>query len=212
MLSLRRAAPIVALVLLVGACQSTPAGTPGGALPATSAPASPAATAAGATTPTISPEDLGGTWTFVASNPRVVSATGGHAGGTVVIEGNRYKFTAGEFSSSGPIEFVGTKDVTCTAKSCSIEGVPLYQVFLVTGELAIQNAGMLTPLGSFGDQCGWEDVPGGGIVIVESTGTVAGQVVPTVVRFADGDAGGVGADCADGGHVVAWDVTATRAP
>lgn len=216
MLLLRHALPIVALVLLVGAC-STPAGTPSGPPPATSAPGSPAATgadptAAGSATTTLSPEDFGGTWTFVASNPRIVSSTGDHDGGSIVITGNRYRFTAGEYSSDAPIEFHGTKELECTATSCKVEGVPLYQLFLVEGELRILNAGMLTPLGTFGDSCAWEDVPDGGIVTVVSTGTVAGQEAPTVVRFADGAAGGVGTACDQGSHVVAWDVTATRAP
>lgn len=213
---LRHALPIVALVLLVGAC-STPAGTPSGPPPATAAPGSPTATgadptAAGSTTTTLSLEDLGGTWTFVASNPRVVSATGDHAGGSIVITGNRYRFTAGEYSSDAPIEFSGTKALDCNATRCVIEGVPIHQLFLFDDQLAIVNAGTGTPLGgSFGNAaCAWEDVPDGGIVSVVSTGTVAGQEVPTVVRFADGAAGGVGTAC--DGHVVAWDVTATRAP
>lgn len=216
MLLLRHAAPIVALVLLVTACQGTPAATPGASSPATGGPVSPAATsadptAAGPTTTTLSPQDLGGTWTFVASNPRVVTAIGDHQGGSIVITGNRYRFTAGEYSSEGPIEFSGTKEVDCTATSCRVEGVPLNHLFLVDGQLVILNAGMLTPLGSFGDNCGWVDVPSGGIVTIVSTGTVAGQEVPSVIRFADGTAGGTGSPCTDG-HVVAWDVTATREP
>jgi hypothetical protein len=214
---LRHAAPIVALVLLVAACQTAPGATPGGASPATSDPASPAATsadptAAGPTTTTLSPEDFGGTWTFVAGNPRVLSATGSHEGGSIVVTGDRYRFVAGEYSSEGPIEFSGTKEVDCTTTSCRFEGVPVHQLFLVEDHLAILNAGMLTPIGSFGDSCAWVDVPDGGIVTVVSTGTVAGQEVPTVVRFADGTASGVGEDCADGSHSVAWDVTATREP
>lgn len=214
---LRHALPIVALVVLVGAC-STPAGTPSGPPPATSAAGSPAATgadptAAGSATTTLSLEDLGGTWTFEPSNPRVVSATGDHAGGSIVITGNRYTFTAGEYSEDAPIEFSGTKDVECSASSCRVEGVPIHQLFLVDDQLAILDAGMLTPLGTFGDGCAaWEDIADGGIVTVVSTGTVAGQEVPTVVRFADGAAGGVGTACDEGSHVVAWDVTATREP
>jgi len=215
MLLLRHAAPIVGLVLLVAACQTTPAATSMGTSPATAAPGSPAATSAeptAAASATASLADFGGTWTFVASNPRVVSTTGDHAGGSVAITGNRYKFTAGEYSSEAGIEFSGTKLVECTTSSCRAEGVPLDHLFLVDGQLAILNAGMLTPLGSFGDSCAWVDVPEGGIVTVVSTGTVAGQEVPTVIRFADGEAGGVGAACEDGSHVVAWDVTATRQP
>lgn len=217
MLLLRHAAPIVALALLVGAC-SAPAGTPSGPPSATSAPVSPAATSAdptpaGSTATSLSLEDLGGTWTFVASNPRVVAATGDHQGGSIVITGNRYRFTAGEYSSEGPIEFSGTKEVDCTATSCGFEPLAApYRLFFVDDQLAILNAGMLTPLGSFGDSCGWVDVPEGGIVTVVSTGTVAGQEVPTAVRFADGTASGVGEGCVDGSHSLAWDVTATRAP
>jgi hypothetical protein len=216
MLLLRHAAPVVALVLLVAACQTAPAATPGGTSSATSAPGSPAATgagptAAGPTTATLSPEDFGGTWTFVASNPRVVAAIGDHQGGSVVITGDRYKFTAGEYSADGPIEFSGTKEVTCTASSCRVEGVPVNQLFLVDDQLVILNAGMLTPLGAFGDNCGWVDVPSGGVVTVVSTATVAGQEVPSEIRFADGTAGGTGDPCTDG-HVLAWDVTATREP
>jgi hypothetical protein len=203
-------------VLLVAACQTTPAATSGAPSPATAGPASPGATgadptSAGPTTTTVTPEDFSGTWTFVASNPRVVTAIGDHQGGSIVITGDRYRFTAGEYSSEGPIEFSGTKEVDCTATSCQVEGVPLNQLFLVDNQLVILNAGMLTPLGAFGDNCGWVDVPSGGIVTVVSTATVAGQEVPSVIRFADGTAGGTGSPCMDG-HVVAWDVTATRQP
>jgi hypothetical protein len=203
--------PIVVLVLLVGACQSTPA---------TSAPANPTGpvttgavpTAAAPTTTTSSPESLGGTWTFETSNPRVVSATGNHVGGSVVIEGDRYIFTANDYRTDVPIEIQGTKALDCNATRCRIEGVPLFQLRLVDGQPVILSAAMLTPLGSFDDRCEWEDVPDGGIVTVVSTGTVAGVEVPTVVKFADGSAGGVGATCETGSHVVAWDVTATRQP
>ncbi|HEX5591483.1 MAG TPA: hypothetical protein VFX65_14420 [Candidatus Limnocylindrales bacterium] len=218
----RHVVPIVALVLLVGACGTTAGGTPTAPPSATSSPASeaptdatpaPTATAAAPTTTPVSLADLGGTWTLVASNPHVVAATGGHAGGSIVISGDRYTFTAGDYSSDAPIEFSGTGDVTCTASSCRIDGVPLHHVFLVDGQLAILNAAMLTPLGSFGDTCaGWEDIPDGGVITVLETGTVAGVEVPTVLRFADGDAGGVGAACESGSHTVAWDVTATRQP
>ncbi|MEO5703743.1 MAG: hypothetical protein ABIZ52_03500 [Candidatus Limnocylindrales bacterium] len=222
MLLLRRAAPIVVLVLLIAAC-SAPAATSSGNPPVTSASVGPAATGAAPTAaaPTaaaaLSLADLGGTWTFVPSNPRVLAATGDQVGGTVVINGDRYKFSYGSGlnvgSSEGPIDFEGTKDVTCKTSSCSFEGVPIHQLFLVDGELAILNAGTLTPLGTFGDGCpGWQDLPGGGTVTVVSTGLVSGQEVPTVVQFIDGDAGGVGTACEGGSHVVAWDVTATRQP
>lgn len=215
---LRHAVPFAALVLVVGACQSTPAASPSVAPPASSAPTSAAAPATGAaptaaapTTTTASPEALGGTWTLVLSNPHVIAATGSHVGGTVVIEGNRSVFTAGEYSSSTPIEISGMKALDCNATRCSIEGVPLYIVRVVDGQLAIVHAAMLTPLGTFGEgSCAWEDVPDGGIVTVVSTGMVAGQEVPTVVTFADGTASGVGTNCDMGSHSVAWDVTATR--
>ena len=211
---LRRLPTIIALALLVAAC-ATPAGTPSGASPATTPP-SPAATgadptAAGPSTAALSLEGLGGTWTFVASNPRVVAATGDHQGGSVTIIGDRVRFTAGEYISEGPVQFSGTKDVTCSATSCRFFGVPLDHLFLVDDQLAILNAATLSPLGSFGGAC-FEDVPDGGIVTVLSTGTVAGQEVPTEVRFTDGTATGFGTACEDGSHTLAWDVTATREP
>ncbi len=213
---LRHAAPIVALVLLVSAC-STPAALPSGPPPASSAPASPGATAAATgsapTTAASSLEGLSGTWKFVASDPRIIVATGDFAGGSVVINGDRVLFTADDYQSEGPIRFSGTRILDCNATRCEIEGEGPLGLMLVDGRPAIVDLAMLTPLGTFGDGCAaWEDIVDRGVLSVVSTGTVAGQEVPTAVRFSDGAASGVGTACEGGSHVVAWDVTATREP
>lgn len=84
----------------------------------------------------------------------------------------------------------------------------MYQLIADNERLVIVNAMDLSPLGTFGDHCPWEDVPDGGVLRVEP----GAEDPPTVVTFSAGAAGGVGDACASGSHVVAWDVTVTRQP
>ena len=213
---------IVALTMLIAACQSTPGSTPANTAapasgsPSSAAPASaaPASAAPASTVPTAAaaadPASLNGTWNVVASNARVISATGDHVGGSVAIEGDRFVFTAGDYRQEGPVEFTGTLGLECDATRCKIDQVPLLQIRVVDGVLRVVNAATLVPLGAFLGQCGWADIPEGGVVQVVTTGDVAGQTLPTVVKITTGFGGGVGTDCSEGGHVVAWDLVATR--
>ena len=160
-------------------------------------------------------ETLAGSWALTIGNARVVSATGDHAGGTVALSGDRYVFTAGGYRSEVPIDMTGTVALDCNATRCRMDGVAPLQIFEireVDGELKVVNAMMLTPIGSLGGVCGFEDAPGAGVVRVVSTGDVGGQTVPTVLEFTAANVGGVGNECSEGGHVVAWDITATRQP
>ncbi|HUQ43787.1 MAG TPA: hypothetical protein VM451_05155 [Candidatus Limnocylindria bacterium] len=217
-----RSAGLLAAALLVVACQTTPGATTGAtaagtpSVPATAGPATavPASAAPASVVPSaaagLDPASLNGDWEVVASNARVISATGDHVGGSVSIEGNRFVFTAGDYRQEGPVEFTGTLGLECDATRCKIAQVPLLQIRVVDGVLRVVNAATLVPLGAFLGQCGWADVPDGGVVQVVTTGDVAGQTLPTVVKITTGAGGGVGTDCSTGGHVVAWDLVATR--
>lgn len=158
---------------------------------------------------------LSGRWSVVASNARVVLATGDASGGQVTVSGNTYQFTnkdaAGNgFSASGPIEFAGQFDLKCTATYCRIPGT-LYEVRTEGGALVIVNSAMLTRYGST-TACGQPPIPGNGVVTVDSLATVQGIQVPAVVRWTGGFSSGTGTDCSINSWQVAWDLVGTRQP
>lgn len=166
----------------------SPAASPTGvASPTGGASPSPAPVASATLAPSVSA--VSGRWSVVATNPRVLIATGGAAGGKVTITGTRYEFSnmtaAGiGMRSSGPIEFAGDFDLQCTATSCPIPRT-VYEIKMVAGALVIADRAMLTRYGS-GTICGHPPIPGIGVVTVESQTTVQGTLVPAVVRSVGG--------------------------
>jgi hypothetical protein len=210
---IRLACLSIALVI-VAACTAGPAG--GSPSAATSAAPSAAASAsaavsaepsAAASAGTMSLSALEGQWTFEASNPRLASATGDHAGGTVTINGDRLLFEAGDYRSDQPLPISGGPiSVECDDTLCTFDGVPLVGIAEVDGQLRLVSVMSLSPIG-LGDACDWQDVPDAGLVDVESDGTTP----PSSFSFVSAVGGGTGQDgCSGGTHVLAWDTIATR--
>jgi hypothetical protein len=151
-----------------------------------------------------------------AANPRVTVATGNATGGTVSIEGTRFTFQAGDYKSSGPIDFAGEITLDCNATRCRISGsanmpIPPHEIRVVDGRLVMVSSATLKAYGT-GTICGHPSLPGAGVVSVTRTATVDGKEVPAEVSMTGGAAGGVGNECSSAGYQVAWDLKGTRLP
>ena len=151
------AAPIVALC-----CWSPPVRPrPGESSPPTGAqPAPPRRgadpTTAAPTTTCAFAGGLRGTWTF----GRVTPASSRRSAVTRARIASRNRTVhAGEYSSEGSIEFSGDEGSWSAPPPHVVSRACAGITSSCRGQLVILNAGMLTPLGAFGDNCGWVDVP-----------------------------------------------------